>query len=95
MTMKARHTPGPWPIRQVAGGCWNVEIGEQPISFRREADARLIAAAPDLLKACLLAQKVIDHAQTISDWQPWVEREIVEAKNCLAEALASVEGRTP
>ncbi len=54
-----KHTPGPWKAEPFAGG-WNV----WPISSKKpdgsaiaydctEADARLIAAAPDLLAALL------------------------------------------
>ena len=56
------HTPGPWnackpskPTGNGAAGRWSVQSNEQPIcgvyNDCQEANARLIAAAPDLLSA--------------------------------------------
>ena len=60
------HTPGPWAVNEWSGG-WTVYGGRMPLATgvevariapvddereRNEADARLIAAAPDLLAAC-------------------------------------------
>ena len=56
----SKHTPGPWAIRQdpKAGPLynWNVGIDGRPqywiqVAVCSEHDARLIAAAPDLLEA--------------------------------------------
>lgn len=71
----AKHTPGPWdvnasrngytsevaiegPIREqeTAPVCW---IGANRISSENEANARLIAAAPELLAACRAALEFI------------------------------------
>lgn len=63
--MKAKHTPGPWEARWRSGRCTTV-VGRQraPICDtgttidnmqRDEANAHLIAAAPDLLDACRAA----------------------------------------
>jgi hypothetical protein len=60
-TSKQRHTPGPWSLFRIDGG-WHVNqsggpvfIGTLPRYPLREqecdANARLIAAAPDLLRA--------------------------------------------
>lgn len=58
-TLDAGHTPGPWTAYEYAGGWWvsnltddsgpMVCVGSWPDD--REANARLIAAAPDLLEA--------------------------------------------
>jgi len=58
MTMK--HTPGPWTFVQGGSGdwpTWNVRIGRSMITLPpgedmqvMDANARLIAAAPDLLE---------------------------------------------
>jgi hypothetical protein len=56
--MTAKHTPGPWrfnPVGEVRGADWNVVVcdtygnGDDDVA---DADARLIAAAPELLAAC-------------------------------------------
>ena len=65
--MNATHTPGPWCTGEQGGdyqqvtGCgfiiatvnswWKVVESAQTKRLRMEADARLIAAAPDLLEA--------------------------------------------
>ncbi|PXX60719.1 hypothetical protein SAMN05660489_04356 [Pseudomonas sp. LAMO17WK12:I10] len=66
MTEK-KHTPGPWIARKTGGQGWVGQRGwaidfnedqEQVVDFvYEEADAKLIAAAPDLLAA---AQKTVD-----------------------------------
>lgn len=58
---KAKHTPGPWVARRVSGVGLPNQIGyaidfnedqEQVVDYvYEEADARLIAAAPELLEA--------------------------------------------
>lgn len=56
-----KHTPGPWVARKTGGAGWPEQRGfaiyfneaqEQVVDFvYEEADARLIAAAPELLEA--------------------------------------------
>lgn len=52
----SKHTPGPWAFRGCGGG-WAIDFNEdqeQVVDFvYEEADARLIAAAPDLLEALI------------------------------------------
>lgn len=56
----SKHTPGPWRTSYdrrerkhsvVGDGMWFAKISWTVISDRNEADAKLIAAAPDLLDA--------------------------------------------
>ena len=51
----SKHTPGPWHYEQKGGGLVGIFPSgiETAVAFTRnnEADARLIAAAPDLLAA--------------------------------------------
>lgn len=65
------HTPSPWTFVQSGTGdfpIWNVRIGTRglitlPATAGMEtmdADARLIAAAPELLEACKLIVSVFD-----------------------------------
>ena len=66
----ARHTPGPWTY---PGGTGNFVGGPDRIRVadvggmerspeERQANARLIAAAPDLLAACKAAWPMLDRA---------------------------------
>ncbi|MCD8349104.1 MAG: hypothetical protein LUC93_00645 [Planctomycetaceae bacterium] len=64
--MEGKHTPGPWEIIPVGDGLVKMAIGHKGVSILtvvgedvtpfgavfKEEDARLIAAAPDLLGAC-------------------------------------------
>lgn len=68
--MTDKHTPGPWRvvdgyypcIREISGPSFKISIvmSATDISFdesmRREADANLIAAAPDLLAALIMVR---------------------------------------
>ena len=64
---KTKHTPGPWTIRDNQDVMADEEgrlIAQCHAGYREErgANARLIAAAPDLLAAC---QRAIDHLVNI------------------------------
>jgi hypothetical protein len=90
ITTTTKHTPGPWVAYQTGGllSPWNVRPEDKSIEYvagtfgrkekEQEANARLIAAAPELLqsliKVCDALEKTIssDH-QTLSD-----AREIIE-----------------
>lgn len=64
--MTTKHTPGPWFSRKgQRDGTWKVHDIEDAEGLLlaeaiKSADARLIAAAPDLLAACIEARKVYD-----------------------------------
>ena len=51
--MNTTHTPGPWRYMATPASSytdWGVKIGRDTIGVYVEADARLIASAPDLLE---------------------------------------------
>jgi hypothetical protein len=86
--MEGKHTPAPWRAEPFAGR-WNV----WPISKRKpngsavaydctEADARLIAAAPDLLEALRLAVRQNSHDMLLT---------AEELRQCEA-AIAAADG---
>lgn len=67
---QAKHTPGPWKARCCdRSSTWDVcsddygsivTVHDYPHNARRlEPDARLIAAAPELLEACRLAATIL------------------------------------
>lgn len=55
--VEGAHRPGPWRAVRWLADCWLIQSGERPEAVvnlakaDREADARLIAAAPELLEA--------------------------------------------
>lgn len=66
--MMSEHTPGPWIARKdpnaISPDDWCVGTSDQHIdkvAVCSECDARLIAAAPDLLEALRMAQTIIGH----------------------------------
>lgn len=94
------HTPGPWFIGNESNECCDVETGKTVISLDRHdpfmsgviiitrdemlANAHLIAAAPDLLKAL---KAVFQHATTgcVADDTDW---EAVRAAIAKAEGVS-------
>ena len=66
--MNIKHTPGPWELRQSSRGYWFIdhEHGGESYTLTKledltsEADARLIAAAPDLHAALQLCYEYLD-----------------------------------
>ena len=85
------HTPGPWRTSWSYAGCWLVYCSDDPkasshthFSPEREADARLIAAAPDLLEALQIAVRQNDHDMVMTG---------EELRQCYA-AIAAATGET-
>ena len=65
--MNMQHTPAPWTLDPCASG-WMLISNGQDITAKpfdaRDADARLIAAAPDLLAALQMVNRIWSHDQT-------------------------------
>ncbi len=101
---EVRHTPGPWTVR---GGSmvWSSHqygfdvatidtfTGNAAIlpAGQREASARLIAAAPDLLAACKLA---LDRFQALEDAEEATEADIA-ARCAVQDAIRRAETGAP
>lgn len=87
MSAERKHTPGPWMVRKLSYGCRVVGpensggarnlIAET--TLEQEPDARLIAAAPELLGAC---KAVLAQLHSLNKTNVLVE-----------EAIAKAEGR--
>lgn len=66
--MTTMHTPGPWrvtrdyQVRHTPDGFDREEIADCSTARNREANARLIAAAPDLLAVCTEALGMLEVA---------------------------------
>ena len=68
--MTTKHTPGPWTVGCSLDDKTSLTRGDYtvlplPEDDQIEANARLIAAAPDLLAAMRLAAHTLDFAQSI------------------------------
>jgi len=86
----SKHTPGPWHYGLKSEKTWNVGVyapdGSEVahiavrsafVSHRRDADARLIAAAPDLL-------------ESLKDAYPHITDDVLRAR--AGAAIAKAEG---
>ena len=86
--MSAKHTPGPWFVRgpYIVAGTWDIELVTHvepktlDLASEWKANANLIAAAPDLFKACIM----LDAART--------ERELEFALDAATVAIAKAKG---
>ena len=85
----ATHTPGPWYTYQSHKDVNRHIASKDGKSIAKEvhhANARLIAAAPELLEQCKLFEKVLTHLINSGDSGADLERDK------LREVLAKVEG---
>jgi len=93
---KRTFTPGPWvamgkavytesdnPTREILWGGHNTRSASDE---EKKANARLIAAAPELLEQCKLFEKVLTHLINSGDSGADLERDK------LREVLAKIEG---
>lgn len=90
-----KHTPGPWVARADGPANWvirSVDYGDivhrncypnPKVDTTTEADARLIAAAPDLLEACMAAR-----------YDTHTPEGITEANKLIKAAIEKALGKT-
>lgn len=90
------HTPGPWRTSNYQGGVFQFDVvgphgedigyanvsdgADEPTIYPADANARLMAAAPDLLAACRIALEGLPEIRH-------------EAKRVLISAIAKAEGK--
>jgi hypothetical protein len=100
---EAKHTPGPWSVQP---GSSNPLIGSAeytvaevlddcfPDTEQQQANASLIAAAPDLLAACEKAEAFVKYALEFWDWRnfPNLEESAQLLATQLREAKAKATG---
>lgn len=98
---EAKHTPGLWVVSDFCGeGRLGVVGGDTLIvvstrsSGLTEADARLIAAAPDLLAAAERAREYVRYTLEFFDWMrfPNLQESAELLDRQLSEAVAKAEG---
>lgn len=97
--MNTKHTPGPWAAKPKGKlGEWHIDSAEWGIAIvaggaghegfngRSDENARLIAAAPELLEAL----KAVDRAWS-SDWS---KEDCSDVSLLIGAAIAKAEGRS-
>ena len=93
------HTPGPWYVN---GDCIEVDGPEGPrdvtlaVVLQEDnlaADARLIAAAPEMLAALRIAADALDYAQAQVDSASDRQR-LLHWRTQVQNAISLAEGRT-
>ena len=87
-----KHTPGPWEVLEVesvVGGGWDIvdEKGNS-IFTDNNANARLIASAPELLEACKKAVQFLDDGNDALEFRRPYQYKVW--KKCL-QAIAKAE----
>lgn len=76
----SKHTPGPWQVRPSTNEITNADHGSLPFAivagytligatYENGKDARLIAAAPELLEALLEYKRLYEEVQPAGGWQ--------------------------
>jgi len=104
------HTPGPWHLSVngvdatddavIIDGNGNEVLGVSEWCRCEEADARLIAAAPELLEALRAVKKIVDDATErhtgflVADFQTATYPNSRDAYDGLCAAIAKAEGRS-
>ena len=87
----ATHTPGPWKVSshqtQIHSERYGIVAALQRFTEKSttHANARLIAAAPELLEQCKLFEKVLNELVVMGEAD-------IEERDKLREVLAKVEG---
>ena len=72
------HTPGPWVVNETRGHAFFIDAPDHNICYVgriAEADARLIAAAPDLLEAC---EKALEAAANLPSCDSQLDRQTLD-----------------
>ena len=90
------HTPGPWVVKHDEKGLPFIGVESDPLTYNgtiasvdtSEKDARLIAAAPELLEQCKLFEKLLTVMIMEGDSGADLERDNLRA------ILDRVEGET-
>lgn len=95
MNTKTKHTPGPWVVMNGSLDVWNAEKTRRITAHpwvdkddESEANARLIAAAPDLLTALEIA---LPYVESFDDDNADLQTKANAAAVCAAIAKAKGE----
>ena len=102
---RSEHSPGPWRYTKPGGAVLDAKarvvahVARRPTVVpapreERVANARLIAAAPDLLKACAMAQRLIEDMSRLAGKKALRDYALlVDATIALREAVGKAFGQ--
>ena len=102
-TKAVSHTPGPWKAGYRSGFSWQIGGSDQfgPVTVAEvlyspgvnaEANARLIAKAPEMLAiARLLLESAAEAAILLQDYEPALANWLIDLEQAAREAVAEVE----
>lgn len=86
----SKHTPGPWTYdedaseilsgSEASGWIWIADVAHSVPTGETQANARLIASAPDLLRACKMV------ADMAVSWEALTPGDISEVKAAITKA---------
>lgn len=91
-----KHTPGPWFVYRDEI-CYRSDADDQsygmmcPVDFEKEANARLMAAAPDLLEVLQAIEAMHSHDQSIGDAAMALYEASCMARAAIAKATGGQE----
>lgn len=97
-----KHTPGPWTAEKTAGGYERIQKDGEIIAWtanqqyipvkEHEANARLIASAPELLEA-LIDSKILLESLDLQDRGEIYKDTIAKTIKNAKQAIAKAEGK--
>ena len=101
--MNTKHTPGPWiyeastrTIRAVPANYWLASMDSFDGAVNHEANARLIAAAPELLEALIDTLGMLDHYQSgrADNWDGSTKGQALSTIRDARAAIAKATGES-
>lgn len=84
----ATHSPAPWRVGDAGTAVFAAKNGHVPkyiASDLTRADARLIAAAPDLLKVCVMLCQLDEAATKRLEYTQWGKDTLLAAHSAIAK----------
>lgn len=96
--MNTKHTPGPWKLEDgplgryiyADGRVWAIACMYK-VADQREANARLVCAAPDMLD---VLRRAFEYLDNIPETAAGGDDEAVEIARAAKKVIAQAEGRT-
>ncbi len=89
--MTTKHTPGPWQVVKNGHETYIGDINQNAIQLMNEANANIMASAPELLEALKIAEKrIID----LTEMNYASKEASSETLGIIKQAIAKAEGKS-